>query len=58
MCEGIARYRGGGRRFHHDLSSVVTLIKEAGFVKIGSRTFKIPLGPWLKDLLRKAIGIL
>jgi len=49
MCKGIAKYGGGGRRFHYDLSSVITLMKEAGFVEIDSRTFKIPLGQWPKD---------
>ena len=56
MCQGIAQFGSEGRRFDHDLDSVIRMIRGAGFVDIECLHFRIPLGLWPKDPTLKEVG--
>jgi hypothetical protein len=56
MCEGISKFGGGGRKLDLDLECVINMMREAGFINVNYRTFKIPLGSWAKDPVLKKAG--
>jgi hypothetical protein len=55
MREGMAKLPG--RTLDLDFDNVVEMMKDAGFVNVVHRPFKVPSGPWPEDVLLREAGL-
>jgi len=54
MRQGIAHFEG--MTLDLDSIDIPRLMRQAGFIEIVSKEFRIPIGPWAKDPNLKLVG--